>query len=117
MVAASRRRTKPACLNRFSPPKHAASDWGWQSRGKLLSGIMGKSVSRAIRGLAHHSPLSCLWRKIVMNTSKVLVVDDEPAIRHFLVRVLERGGYEVTAAINGQQALQMLQSDHFDLLL
>ena len=52
-----------------------------------------------------------------MATSKVLVVDDEPVIRNFLVRVLQREGYEVRAASDGRQALAMLAAGPFDLLL
>jgi two-component system alkaline phosphatase synthesis response regulator PhoP len=50
-------------------------------------------------------------------TSKVLVVDDEPVVRSFLVRVLEQGGYSAQAAHNGREALQRLEESPFDLLL
>ena len=47
----------------------------------------------------------------------ILVVDDEVTIRSFIVRVLERAGYEVTAAPNGQVALDQLAVNSYDLLL
>ncbi len=37
----------------------------------------------------------------------VLVVEDEDAVRAMVGRVLERGGYEVMDAANGQQALEL----------
>src|SRR5438067_9671769 len=40
--------------------------------------------------------------------TRVLVVEDEPAIRMFLVDALQDEGYEVVAAANGVQALELL---------
>ena len=39
----------------------------------------------------------------------VLVVDDEPAIRRFACRVLEQAGYGVFEAIDGVEALELIQ--------
>lgn len=50
-------------------------------------------------------------------SNRVLVVDDEAAIRNFLVRVLQLGGYEVTAAGDGREALEKLEGAAFDVLL
>jgi DNA-binding response OmpR family regulator len=50
-------------------------------------------------------------------TNRVLVVDDEPVVRSFLVRVLEQEGYAVQAAHNGHEALQRLEESPFDVLL
>ena len=52
-----------------------------------------------------------------MTDNKLLVVDDEVTIRNFLVRVLEREGYQVQSASDGQDALRHLASEPFDLLL
>jgi DNA-binding response OmpR family regulator len=49
--------------------------------------------------------------------AKILVVDDEKTIRSFIVRVLERAGYTVESAADGQEALEKLHSGIFDLLL
>lgn len=49
--------------------------------------------------------------------ARILVVDDEPSIRSFLVRVLAREGYQVDSAQNGQEALHILHTQSFDLLL
>src|SRR5918911_5381389 len=47
----------------------------------------------------------------VQATTRVLVVEDEPAIRMFLVNALEDDGYEVLAAANGAQALELLAAE------
>jgi CheY-like chemotaxis protein len=39
---------------------------------------------------------------------RVLVVDDDPAIREFVGQALEDEGYEVRLAVNGQDALRTL---------
>ncbi|MGO8773263.1 MAG: HD-GYP domain-containing protein [Terracidiphilus sp.] len=41
----------------------------------------------------------------------ILVVDDEDSVRGVLVRMLEIGGYDVSAAANAEQALLHLQDD------
>ena len=48
---------------------------------------------------------------------KILIVDDEKAIRELLKVNLQRSGYEATEADNGQRALDMVRSEHFDLIL
>jgi len=48
---------------------------------------------------------------------RVLVVEDEPAIRDLLVWVLQIEGYEVSAAENGRRAIEMAQHDPPDLML
>ncbi len=52
-----------------------------------------------------------------MNKPRVLVVDDEAAIRNFIVRVLQLSGYEVTAACDGREALERLADTACDVLL
>src|SRR5574341_1324189 len=52
-----------------------------------------------------------------MNAASLLVVDDEPVICDFLVRILEREGYTVKAASTGREALRWLETNPFDLLL
>jgi CheY-like chemotaxis protein len=42
---------------------------------------------------------------------RILVLDDEPSIRDFLVRILGRGGYEPIAAADGASALEIVRRD------
>jgi len=43
--------------------------------------------------------------------TSVLVADDESAVRHFAVRVLEREGYGVVEARDGMEALELIKRD------
>ncbi|MBW4519169.1 MAG: SpoIIE family protein phosphatase [Scytolyngbya sp. HA4215-MV1] len=49
--------------------------------------------------------------------ASILVVDDVEANRDLLSRRLERQGYLVTVAEDGRQAIALVQSQHFDLIL
>lgn len=48
---------------------------------------------------------------------RILVVDDEPAIRHVMPLSLVQSGYHVDAAEDGEAAWQALQAKHYDLLI
>jgi CheY-like chemotaxis protein len=48
---------------------------------------------------------------------KILVIDDEEIIIKSLSRLLEKNGYEVFIAKNGQDALIMTEEEDFDLIL
>ena len=47
----------------------------------------------------------------------LLVVDDNEMNRDLLTRRLERQGYQVTVAVDGLQALEILDQADFDLIL
>jgi CheY-like chemotaxis protein len=52
-----------------------------------------------------------------MNASrKVLVVDDDPAVRKSIDRVLTGKGYAVITAENGEEALRKLNEEKYDLV-
>ncbi len=48
---------------------------------------------------------------------KVLVADDEPAIRKLYERELRKEGYEVLFATNGQEAIRMVREGHPDVIV
>ncbi|HJU88638.1 MAG TPA: response regulator [Gemmatimonadaceae bacterium] len=48
---------------------------------------------------------------------RVLVVDDEPTICRALSIALTRAGFEVVAVEQGEHALNLLQSEHFDCMI
>ena len=53
-----------------------------------------------------------------MNTMvRILLAEDDDAMRQYLARALERSGYDVVAVDRGTAALPLIQSDRFDLLL
>ncbi|MDQ6887041.1 MAG: sigma-54 dependent transcriptional regulator [Gemmatimonadota bacterium] len=48
---------------------------------------------------------------------RILVIDDEPALRHTLSRLLASDGHAVVTAGDGEEALTMLETDPADLVL
>jgi len=48
---------------------------------------------------------------------RILVVDDELSMREFLSILLEREGYDVTVAASAQEAMRIMESALFDLVL
>jgi DNA-binding response OmpR family regulator len=48
---------------------------------------------------------------------KILIVDDEEVIRKFLRVHLTKLGYEVKEAADGEQAIEQIGKDDFDLLI
>ena len=54
---------------------------------------------------------------IAMDTSRVLVVDDEPQITRVLKTVLTSQGYQVRTAAEGESALSSLNEWHPELVI
>ena len=52
-----------------------------------------------------------------MNEATILVVDDEPSIREVVSLYLQRAGYEVVVAADGQAALEALEAHPPDLVV
>ena len=48
---------------------------------------------------------------------RILLAEDEDAMRTYLARALENAGYSVTAVDRGTAAVPLLEAEHFDLLL
>lgn len=48
---------------------------------------------------------------------RILLAEDDEAMRQYLSRALEKSGYEVIAVDRGTAALPLIESDRFDLLL
>src|SRR6266542_5688444 len=51
------------------------------------------------------------------DVARVLVVDDEEAVMLTIQGILELEGYAVTAAATGEHALELLRTQHFDVVL
>lgn len=49
--------------------------------------------------------------------SSILVVDDEKSLREFLTIMLEGEGYEVVTSGNGEDAVQIIRENSFDLII
>lgn len=52
-----------------------------------------------------------------MDKTKILIVDDEIIMRESLAGWLERDGHNVVSAASGEDAMELLQSSRFDILL
>ena len=52
-----------------------------------------------------------------MKKQSILLVEDEENLQEALKLNLELEGYEVTGAWNGMEALDLIQKEHFDLLI
>jgi len=52
-----------------------------------------------------------------MSAGKILVVDDEPQIRRVMRTTLVANGYEMSEARSGEDALEMLRNERYDLVL
>ncbi|MEO1694712.1 MAG: response regulator [Pseudomonadota bacterium] len=49
--------------------------------------------------------------------TRILLAEDDEAMRGFLTRALERAGHDVVALADGQDAHERLKAEPFDLLL
>ncbi len=52
-----------------------------------------------------------------IENASVLVVDDEAAIRYSVSKTLQRVGYSVREAVSGEDALDIIQTEPFDVVL
>jgi two-component system nitrogen regulation response regulator NtrX len=48
---------------------------------------------------------------------RILVMDNEQAVLHLLERVLSREGYQVTAMNSSEEAVSLMSTEHFDLVI
>jgi len=53
-----------------------------------------------------------------MNSNKghILIIDDEAILRQTLARILQRAGFDVSTAENGEQGISFLKTTNFDLV-
>ncbi|WP_367914554.1 response regulator [Leadbetterella sp. DM7] len=49
--------------------------------------------------------------------NRVLIAEDSSVIQNLVKKILEFQNFEITAVKNGEQVLQMLQKEHFDIIL
>jgi DNA-binding response OmpR family regulator len=66
-----------------------------------------------------HTPEGTLSHPVSTGTrrARILVVDDEIHLIRFVHAVLDRDGYEVLSALNGQEALEVVERERPDLIL
>jgi DNA-binding response OmpR family regulator len=49
--------------------------------------------------------------------AKILLAEDDPAVREFVRRALVHSGHDVTAVDDGLAAIEVLSADQFDMLI
>ena len=52
-----------------------------------------------------------------VTVTRILLAEDDESMRGFLVRALEKAGYDVIAFANGEEAYERLKTEPFTLLL
>ena len=55
--------------------------------------------------------------EVYVNSTKILIVDDELIMRESLAGWLERDGHSIQTASSGEEALEKLKESRFDILL
>jgi signal transduction histidine kinase/CheY-like chemotaxis protein len=84
-------------------------------RAELLAAIVsalasGPVVPRIVAPASRHSPIAAI------NQLSILLVEDNAVNRTLAVRLLAKRGHSVTVAVNGKEALAMLEARTFDLI-
>jgi len=52
-----------------------------------------------------------------MTAKRILIADDSPTVRTALTHALEKAGYQLASVADGQEAVNRLKAEQFDLLL
>ena len=87
--------------------------------------ILRPFVVYATQGDVRGTRCACQIRPVVQNAAvqsgvratRVLVVDDDPSIRRLIVAALKREGYDFLEAQNGREALDLMRTEHPDLVV
>jgi len=79
---------------------------------QLYDTLAGRTISRA-RSIKER------WQSTPVSTLKgrVLLVDDEPINRKVAQAILEKFGLETDTAVNGQKAIDLLETNDYDVIL
>jgi two-component system, cell cycle response regulator CpdR len=56
-------------------------------------------------------------RSYEVTMARILLAEDDTSMREYLQRALQRVGYDVAAVGCGTEAMPLLETEHFDLLL
>ena len=81
-----------------------------------VSHVSEQEVERSERLPVLNDPLEAIELPRLDDTT-MLIVDDEPDGRQLMVRILEGRGAKVTAVAGGSEALELLKSQKFDILV
>src|SRR5262252_3828973 len=110
----SRRTTSPTCSNPSSRPSRRVPASDSPSCIASSRNTAGTSTSGARRAWVRRSPSPY---PSAMPDTRVLIVDDERSMRELLAIMLKQAGHEVTVAEGGEQAIEVIKSESFDLVI
>jgi CheY-like chemotaxis protein len=68
-------------------------------------------------GTGHHSDADAHHAHLPARLARILVIEDEHAIRDANTYTLHADGYQVTEAATGQEGLSAARREHFDLII
>jgi DNA-binding response OmpR family regulator len=69
------------------------------------------------KGLNRGNIYAISKKRDAMKEHRLLLVDDDPFILEGIGEDLESNGYQVTRASSGESAVELLESNHFDLVI
>lgn len=82
---------------------------------------VGAVTMHTFSSVSHPVPASSaegsLEKSRAAEGAQVLVVDDDQAVRELAATILERAGFQVTTAQDGEAGWNLVQSRHFDLIV
>src|ERR1051325_809263 len=135
---ASAARTSAKSSRRSTPPSIAGRVWVFRLPAPSWRSTRESSASRASRVAGRHSRSSSPLRRRspwsgptmnnlkshwlgrkrgIMPKNKVLIIDDEKLVRWSLQQKLIHEGYEVETTPSGEEGLNLIREDGFDLVL
>ena len=96
--------------------------WVHEERGVVENCLLdlhrrGVLDKRTIAGIDLFSTAAGAPAAGTRTAGRILVVDDDPSVREFLVDALTRAGYSVAAADRGSRAIEMFRAGEFDLVI
>lgn len=96
--------------------------WVHEERGVVESCLLdlhrrGLLDKRTIAGIDLYSPVSGEPAVGKRPPGRILVVDDDPSVREFLVDALTHAGHSVAAADGGGRAIEVFRAGEFDLVI
>ena len=53
----------------------------------------------------------------IQDVAKILIIDDDSAVRSLMQKVLERRGHEVRVAVDGHMGIDLHRTDPADLII
>ena len=118
---------KPLCAMRIRRPlRNIVIGWGREPMDSYhVRSVIGKRLCLFCFGLFWQCILDENRDIVLLYTEKnevnsmvnILVADDDKNTRLLMKAILEGAGYHVTVAVDGQDALDVLEKEHIDLVV